>query len=185
LQRLVTPTLVLVTVVSICAAAYFAGRSSVVAAGANQLSGNLPLLNATAAVTSEKFSIATGMVGDHAEALFVLDHNSGFLQCNSVYPRLGGKFMALVSINVAEALGVGGKGGTYMMVTGQADFRNQSNRPAASTVVYVIDTATGNYACYGIPYDRVAQNAGRPQQGALVLLSTGSANPVIDRDTLR
>jgi hypothetical protein len=48
-----------------------------------------------------------------------------------------------------------------------------------------MDTTTGNYACYGIPFNSVFVNAGRPQQGALVLISTGSANPVIDRDNLR
>ena len=72
-----------------------------------------------------------------------------------------------------------------MMLTGRAAFPRASNRPAASTVVYVIDSASGNYACYGIPFDRVAMNANRAQQGALVLISTGTANPVIDRDNLR
>lgn len=185
LPRLVTPTLVLVSVVSICAAAYFAGRSSVTI-NTNQLGGQLPLVNATAALTSEKYSLATGMVSDECEALFVLDHNSGLLQCNAIYPRMGGnQIMASFKSNVADALGTGGKGGSYMMITGHADFRSQSNAPAATTVLYVMDTATGNYACYGVPFDRVAQNARRPQQGAMVLLLTGSANPIVDRDTLR
>ncbi len=185
LHRWMTPLLVVVTIASISIAAYFAGRSSTASADDTNQWANLPLINATAAVTSEKYSIATGVVSEESEGLFVLDHNSGLLQCNVIYPRTGGQFMAQFTINVAETLGTAGKAGNYMIVTGHAQFPRASNRPAASTVVYVMDTATGNYASYGIPFDRVAMNANRPQQGALILLSTGSANPVIDRDQLR
>ncbi len=41
------------------------------------------------AVVSEKFSIATGPVADDSEGFFMLDHNSGLLQCQVIYPRLG------------------------------------------------------------------------------------------------
>lgn len=146
----------------------------------------LPPINAVATVTSEKYSMATGFVSEDVEGLFVLDHNSGLLQCNALYPRnpqLG--FAGRYSINVADALGTGGKAGEYVMVTGVVDFPRASNRPAAGTVIYVMDTATGNYACYGIPFDRVAMNGNRPQQGTLVLIASGSANPIIDRDNLR
>ena len=72
-----------------------------------------------------------------------------------------------------------------MMVTGRAQFPRASNRPAASTLVYVMDSATGNYACYGIPFDHTATTRNQQQQGVLVLVATGSANPVVDRDNLR
>ena len=56
--------------------------------------------------------MATGEVSDDAEGLFVLDHNSGLLQCSVVYPR-SGQFMARFQVNVAEALGSRGqKGGS-------------------------------------------------------------------------
>jgi hypothetical protein len=144
----------------------------------------LPLIHASAAVGSEKYSIATGDVSDDSEGLFVLDHNSGLLQCSVIYPRIG-QFRARFSINVAEALGTGAKGGAYLMLTGRVQFPRASNRPAASTVVYVMDSATGNYACYGIPFDHTAVARNQPQQGLMVLIATGSANPVIDRDDLR
>lgn len=143
-----------------------------------------PPIDATAAVSSDKFSMATGMVSDRAEGVFVLDHNSGLLQCSVLYPRVG-KFLGLFTTNVADALAVGGKGGKYIMATGLADFPNSSNRPAAASVIYVLDTATGNYACYGIPFNRVAMNSNQRQQGGLVLIATGTANPVIDRDKLQ
>jgi hypothetical protein len=185
LQRWMVPLLALVTVISICTAAYFAGHSrGTQTSQFGRSIGELPLINATAAVTSEKYSIATGGVSDDSEGLFMLDHNSGLLQCTVIYPRLG-KFMALFTANVAEALGTGAKGGRYMMVTGDANFQRSSSNPVALTVVYVMDTATGNYACYGIPFAQTAVPRNKPQQGAMVLINTGTANPVIDRDNLR
>lgn len=186
LQRWMVPLLSLVAIVAIVAAAYFAGRSQAAQAQANPFAafGDLPLINADSAVTSEKYSIATGTVSDEAEGLLVLDHNSGVLQCKVLYPR-SGQFLATFTTNVAADLGAGGKGGKYMMVTGGAQFLRSSSRPAGSTVIYVMDTASGNYVCYGIPFDQTAVPRNRPQQGAMVLLYSGTANPVIDRDNLR
>lgn len=179
---------VAMTTSAIGTAAYFAG----VASEARQQGraevkfdwSDLPIANATAAVTSKEYSMATGPMSEGTEALFVLDHNSGLLQCSVIYPRLG-RFMATFTANVADALGAGAKGGQYIMTTGTADFPRSSSNPAGFSVIYVLDTATGNYACYGVPFDRVSMNANRPQQGLMVLISQGSANPVIDRDELR
>ena len=182
LQRVGIAFLAAITLISVGIASYFAGRNQ---SPLNQELSELPLLNAAAAVSDEKYSIATGIVSEEADGFFVLDHNSGLLQCSVIYPRLGGKFMARFTANVNEAVGTGAKGGKYMMLTGRAQFPRASNNPAAATVVYVMDTASGNYACFGIPYDRVIANANRPQQGAMRLLTTGTANPVIDRDNLR
>jgi hypothetical protein len=186
--RTLIASLSLLCVVSVCTAAYFAGAYHAQKASntysASELGTDFPILNATAAVSSDKFSMATGATSEDAEGLFVLDHNSGLLQCNVIYPRMG-RFMARFQANVADALGSGGKGGEYMMVTGNANFPRSSTTPAAPSVVYVMDTGTGNYACYGIPFNRVLVSSGRPQEGALVLISSGSANPVIDRDNLR
>ncbi len=141
-------------------------------------------IDATAAVSSEKYSVATGMVGDEAEGFFVLDHNSGLLQCKVLYPRMR-SFMASFTVNVGDALGAAGKGGSYLMVTGQADFQRSSTVPVATTVVYVLNTSTGAYAAYAIPFNRVLVNSGQPQTGQLVLLGADQANPVVDRDALR
>ncbi|TWU37285.1 hypothetical protein [Novipirellula artificiosorum] len=170
--------LVLVAVASTCAASYFAGRA------ATPTPVVFPPIDATAAVNSENYSMATGDVSEDAEGLFVLDHNSGLLQCSVIYPRAG-RFMASFTAQVGEALAVGGKGGNYVMLTGRADFPRSSSTPAAPSVVYVLDTATGNYACYGIPFNKVFVSSNRPQAGALVLIATGSANPILDRDAIR
>jgi len=177
--------MVLVTLVSISIAAYFAGRASrATDFHASQIGNLFPTIDAAAAVTSEKFSLATGPVSPDADGLFMLDHNSGLLQCSVIYPRLG-RFMANFTVNVNEALPSGGKGGQYMIATGLANFPSSSSRPAASSVVYVLEVTSGKYACYGIPFNRVALNANQPQQSPMILISTGTANPLIDRDNLR
>ncbi|TWU55184.1 hypothetical protein Poly59_14800 [Rubripirellula reticaptiva] len=182
LTRLATPVMALVAVGAISVAAFFAGQLSQTQA---QYSANdLPFLHADSAVSSENFSMATGAVDQEAEGLFVLDHNSGLLQCSVIYPRMG-RFMSQFTANVADALGTGGKGGSYLMLTGRADFPRSSNNPVGSTIVYVMDTATGNYASYYVPFNRQAMTSGQVQQGLLMLIATGSANPVIDRDALR
>lgn len=182
-----------VTVVAIAAAVYFAGVASEARNSAAQNSAvteaipgwsGLPLANATAAVSSEKFSLSTGAVSEQAEGLYVLDHNSGLLQCSVMYPRMG-QFLATFTTNVADGLGSNAKGGSYIMVTGTADFPRSSNNPVGMSIIYVLDTATGNYAAYAVPFNAQAMNANRPQQGMLVMIGQGTANPVIDRDALR
>ena len=175
--------LAIVVIVGVAGISYWLG-SHRATRQASQMLHDLPLINATGAVTSEKFSMATGNVSDEAEGLFVLDHNSGLLQCSVIYPR-SGQFLGRFSTNVAETLGTGAKGGKYIMVTGRANFPRASNRPAAGTVVYVMDSTTGNYACYGIPFDQTAVPRNQPQQGLMVLIGAGSANPLVDRDDLR
>jgi hypothetical protein len=180
-----------ITLSSLFVAAYFAGQTHALRsanaehtnAGSTSLPSSFPKLDATAAVSSEKFSMATGFVADRAEALFVLDHNSGLLQCSVMYPRMS-KFLGLFTVNVQDALGTG-KGSEYMMATGLVDIPNSNSNPVGSSVVYVLNTSTGMYACYYIPFRRTDMNSGRPQQGNLVLLATGSADPVVDRDALR
>lgn len=168
------------TLIAIGVASYFAGQaSSTQQAASNGLP--FPLMDATAAVTSEKFSMATGAVSESVEGLFVLDHNSGLLQCTVIYPR-SFQIGATYSVDVSETLATGGKGGKYMMVTGSSNFPSTNQRPTAPTVVYVLDTATGNYVCYGIPFNRTYVNGNRPQKGLMVKLATGTANPIADRD---
>lgn len=176
--RVMIGLLSLTSLFGLGAAAYFAGQAS---APEQQPSMSFPLIDASAALSSDQFSMATGSVSEAGEALFVLDHNSGLLTCSTIYPRTF-SIGAVFQVNVAEALATGGKGGKYMMVTGMTNFPSSNQTPRAPTVVYVMDSATGNFACYGIPFNRTAVNASRPQQGQLVLLTKGSANPIMDRD---
>lgn len=186
-QRCITATLIATTAIASLSAVYFAGaarQASRASSPADLAWQGLPIANATAAVSSEKFSMCTGPLADTNEGLFVLDHNSGLLQCSVLYPRAG-RFMANYTVNVADALGVEAKGSGYIMVTGTADFLSASNRPIGRSVVYVLDTTTGNFACYGVPINHSAMKSNQPQQGVLFLISQGAANPIIDRDKLR
>lgn len=186
-------TALIALVACLPAAGYFAGRWHAVDASpaspeaANALGWPLTAagIDATASATGEQFSLATGAVGKSAEGLFVLDHESGMLQCSVLYPRAG-QFGATFGINVKDVLPGGGKGGGYLMVTGLAEFPGGSNQSlGAGAVVYVLDTSTGGFACYAVPYNRVAETAGQPQQNNLVLIGTGKARQMIDRDSLR
>ncbi|TWU62814.1 MULTISPECIES: hypothetical protein [Crateriforma] len=162
-------------------AAFFAGRQS---QSATVDLNSLPLIDATAAVASEDYSIATGPISDRAEGLFVLDHNSGLLQCHVIYPRLN-QFMASFTANVNDALGTGGKGGKYIMVTGAANFQGSANQRLAPSVLYVLDTSTGNFVCFAVPFSQAMQNSRKPQTGTLIPLANGGASLVPDRDRLR
>ena len=143
-----------------------------------------PTAHADTAIKGDKYSMATTAISEQADGLIVLDHNSGLLQVSVMYPRLA-QFGATFQANVAELLNISTKGGDYMMVTGRADFPRSSSQPAAATLIYVMDTATGSFGAFGVPFDRSAMNSNRQQSGSLVLVATGSANPIIDRDALR
>lgn len=142
-------------------------------------------LNAVASATSESFSIATGNVGRFAEGFFMLDHDTGLLQCHVLYPRAG-RFGAVFFANVKEVL-QGGRDSGYIMVTGDADFPGGANQPGGGpgSVVYVMDTSTGAFVCYAVPFDRSAEAAQRPQSSALVIVGRGDARQVLERDSLR
>lgn len=183
----------IVLVASLPVAGYLGGRWTAVdspgtsADAARAVGWQLPAagIDATASATSEEFSVATGAVGKSAEGFFVLDHESGVLQCSVLYPRAG-RFGATFATNVKDVLPGGGKGSGYLMVTGLAEFPGGSNQPlGAGAVVYVLDTSTGGFACYGVPFNRVAESGGQPQQNSMVLVGKGQARQTIDRDSLR
>lgn len=179
-------TMACVSIVSLAAAGFFAGISSAGRADrqfdANAFPFPMPkTIDAVGSVSSEKYSIATGVISEEAEGFFVLDHNSGIVQCSVFYPRVG-KFMASYTGNAGELVGAGGKGGSYLMVTGQADM-TRGGRPGtlAPTLLYVLNTASGNYGVFSIPFDRQALAQGRPQQGLMIPMGTGTAAVVPTR----
>jgi hypothetical protein len=139
------------------------------------------LVRAATAHGGDTMALATGAV-DEQEGLFVLDFLTGELQCYILNARGPSVFFAHFRTNVINALGVEqGKKPSYAMVTGDVSFlRGAAIARPAGSVVYVCDTNTGNIAAYGIPWNRTAAAAGRPQQGALILLDVAKArNPDI------
>lgn len=173
--------LTVLTVAGAAGAGFFAGRI-----GVDEAAGNGPLLSidASGSAIGEEFSMATGPVSDDAEGVFVLDHATGLLQCNVLYPRTG-QFGAAFHTNVKESLPGGGKNSKYLMVTGAVKSSGGSNRSGGNCAVYVLDQSSGAYACYGVPFNSSMVNARAPQIGMLLPLAVGQARQAPDRDALR
>ncbi|MCA9071895.1 MAG: hypothetical protein KDA84_23365, partial [Planctomycetaceae bacterium] len=87
------------------------------------------------------------------------------------------KFTALYRNNVVAVLGNDPtKRPNYLMTTGSINFpQGASVARWANSVVYVMDTTTGHFAAYGVPWQRNLAATARPQGGALQLLDTGTA----------
>ncbi len=141
-------------------------------------------LYASATHSADTLAVATGLVDDEVEGLYVLDYLTGELQCAVLNYRVG-KFNSLFRTNVLNDLGIdpAKKRPNYLMVTGLSNFLRGSaaSRPGLS-VVYVVDANTGRFAAYGLPWRRELASAGRPQQGALVLLDAGIARAAVVRE---
>ena len=132
-------------------------------------------VHATATDSNATFAAATNFIDEDAEGLFLLDGVTGELQCVVLNHR-SAKFNALFRANVAQDLGVeAGKKPEYLLVTGNVNFRGSSNARPARSVAYVVDSATGKYAAYGVPWRRELANQGRGQTGPMALLHVGTA----------
>jgi hypothetical protein len=145
----------------------------------------LDLMAGTAART-KSLSMATGLIDNNVEALFVLDHLTGNLQCwllNTKTGTVGGIYRA----SAATDLAVAGKSGTpeYIMTTGNFFFRGGSsggNKPANS-VCYIGDANTGNVVGYSLSYNEQALSRGGAVNGALKLICKGAArSAIVTRD---
>jgi hypothetical protein len=86
--------------------------------------------------------------------------------------------------NVLNDLGVDpAKKPKYLMTTGAINFpRGATAARPGNSVVYVLETTTGNYAAYGIPWRRELAATGRLQTAALVLLDVGMARTAALRE---
>ena len=132
-------------------------------------------VQATASNSSETFAVATGPLADGTEGAFFLDFLTGELQVIGYNPR-GGAFASHFKRNVFADLAVQpSKKPRLLMLTGRISFLGSANTKPADSVVYVVDSATGNFAVYGIPFNRQAQATGAAQAGQLAIIHRGSA----------
>jgi hypothetical protein len=141
-------------------------------------------LQAVASHSGETLAMATAALDPDAEAVFMLDYLTGDLQCWGVSPRSGLPALS-GSISVLPALGVEeGKKPSYVMVTGGANFMRGADAGAApgNCVVYVADSNTGNFAAFGVMYNRTALRAGMMQPVGFKLLGKGKARALAIRD---
>ena len=86
---------------------------------------------------------------------------------------------AVFGRNIVRDLGAEGKTPKYLMVTGQAAFRNMSgNMRLADTVVYIMDANSGKFAAYSIPWNRAAASYNLGQMNEMIPLGGGDARQV-------
>ena len=86
--------------------------------------------------------------------------------------------------NVINDLGVQqGKDPNYVMVTGQTQFlRGTGVTTPAMCVLYVMDANTGNFAAYGLAWNRTMARGPQVQTGTLTLLQQGKARTLEIRE---
>jgi len=135
-------------------------------------------LNATASHGADTMAVATGPI-DNSEGLFVLDYLTGELTCFVLNSRTG-KFDAGFKTNVIQSLGIQpGKKPKYLMVTGVADFpRIPGGGKLGQCAIYVVDSNTGNFGVWGVPFSRQAAATGAGQWGPLFFINAGKARNV-------
>ncbi len=137
---------------------------------------------ATATDSSEDIVIATGNLAEGVEGFFALDGLSGDLGC-TVYNPSSRAFNTTFRRNVIADLQIGAtKNPKFMMVTGTVAGMRRSSQPIASSLVYVVDSTSGRFAVYAVPWRRDLFSSGRAQQGELVLVQAGSVRTAAIRE---
>jgi hypothetical protein len=153
--------------VGVAVTAFFLGANSRGPADLSQA-----VLHATASHGSTNVAVATGQVSEDAEGIFILDYLTGNLQCWVFYPRMqrfGGRFETNITAQLP-----GTKNAEYLLVTGASNTTQTSgNARPAGCVAYVIDTKSGMFAAYSLPWNRQAELAGEPQKGMIAFLDGG------------
>ena len=136
------------------------------------------VLNADTANSGKAVSLATGLVDEDVEGLFVLDHLSGNLQCWVINPKTGG-VAAIFAASPATDMGLDKGGDTdFVMCTGGVNFtargRTGNARPA-NVICYVADGNSGKVVGYSLVFDRQAAIRGDTQGGLLEVVCRGFA----------
>jgi hypothetical protein len=144
-------------------------------ATSRSLDGLLPVaFRSDATSMGKSFSIATGIVDDSTEGVFILDHLTGNLQCwimNARSGEIGGIFRG----NITAALGLQGKADPdFVLATGRFDFTNfrKGSLRYANCICYVGESSTGKILGYSFAYDATVGARGQPQTGDLELITT-------------
>ncbi len=128
-------------------------------------------LHANASSTGKTVSLATGLTDKGNEAVYILDHLNGNLQCwllNNRTNELGGVYRT----NVFAALGGGkeGQDADLVMTTGSFAFNNRGASIPAQSIVYVADGNSGQAAAFGFTFNKGNIQRGNVEEGELTLL---------------
>lgn len=131
----------------------------------------------------DSFAMAIGRVDSNVEGVCILDFLTGELTC-TVLDYRSGKFSSMFKANVIKDLRIEQAGRRkFLMLTGEVSFpRGAGAARAAQSAIYVLDSASGTYAAYGIPWRQELASGGRPQVGQLILLDVGTARTAALRE---
>ena len=131
-------------------------------------------LHAATASHNDSVSMATGLITREVEGLWVLDHESGQLQCWVLSPR-SGAFAGSYTTNVANDLDFSKGKPEFLMTTGNFLYTGGkiANQSPARSVCYIANTTSGVVAGYslGINEQRIAR--GQAQGGQLTKICSG------------
>ena len=128
-------------------------------------------IHAIATDRTESFLVATGMVDEGVEAIYLLDCLTGDLRA-AVLGKARGDFTATYAYPGAKLLQDFGldpsKNPKFLMVTGLADLRTGQQARFGSAVVYIVELSSGKIMAYAMPWDRTRWVARAPMGGTLM-----------------
>ena len=161
----------LVTIGLVAGVGAFAGAQ--LANGQNEDLSPIELHAATAS-NNDSVSMATGAITGEVEGLWLLDHESGQLQCWVLSPR-SGAFAGSYTTNVANDLDFSKGKPEFLMTTGNFFYRGGkiANQSPARSVCYVANTTSGVVAGYSLGINEQLISRGQAQGGALTKICTG------------
>ena len=131
------------------------------------------LLAASATHGGTNMAVCTAQVGDDAEGFFALDFITGDLKGWVYYPKMG-RFGGLFMTSVKQQLGQS-KNPEYLLVSGGTfGARLVGNVKLAQSLIYVVDTRSGQFAAYSAPWNSAMENSsGTPQVSQMILMDGG------------
>ncbi len=120
-------------------------------------------VSASTSDRSEDIIMATGLIDNDGEGVFILDTVTGDLK-GWVLDSRNGSFSTGYAINVMEYLGVNANSKPdFSMVTGSQTFRPARGQSQfASTVIYVAESTTGRVGAFAIPWGNARRNNAAP-----------------------
>jgi len=129
-------------------------------------------LHATATDRQDTFAIATGVVDDGIEAVYMLDFLTGDLRAAVLNPNTR-TFSSTFHRPLGPDLKVEqGKNPRYLMVSGAVDLRGAGGGQFGNSALYVAELSSGNMGVYTLPWSQGVLNRPVNPMQTIILLQT-------------
>ena len=162
----------------------FVGLAVGIVVGLN-LAGWWPQVPVHAVAThgQDNFAIATGMLDENVEGIFVLDAVTGELKGAAMNIQTR-RFNTWYEYNVSRDLQVAGsKNPQYRMVTGMTNIRQVvAVGQLGRTVLYVAEATSGQIMAYGVPWVTGRHSSPIPLRQTLIPLDRWQSRTTAIRD---